>query len=86
MPKTYEEYLLLKKLQTGNKAEIKNEDIVQSYSWVNGISYRGPVFDVLECNESKVSSKGEILNTRFVWVTNLLVSKNNLSKMPEEED
>ncbi|MCG2791584.1 MAG: hypothetical protein L6305_07530, partial [Actinomycetia bacterium] len=45
------------------------------------ISYRGPVFDILECNESKVSSKGEILNTRFLWVTNLLVSKNNFKKI-----
>ena len=81
MPKTYEEYLSLKKLQTENKAEIKNEDALQSYSWVNGISYRGPVFDVLECSESKASSKGEIVNTRFVWVTNLLVSKNNFSKI-----
>jgi hypothetical protein len=81
MPKTYEEYLSLKSLQTDNKAEIKNEDTTQSYGWVNGISYRGPVFDVLECSESKTNGKGEILNTRFVWVTNLLVSKNNFKKI-----
>ena len=81
MPKTYEEYLSLKKLQTENKAEIKDEDTIQSYGWVNGISYRGPVFDVLECNESKTNGKGEILNTRFLWVTNLLVSKNNFKKI-----
>ena len=81
MPKIYEEYLSLKSFQTENKAEIKKEDILQNYSWVNGISYRGPVFDVLECNESKTNAKGEILNTRFVWITNLLVSKNNFNKI-----
>ena len=81
MPKTYEEYLSLKKLCPENRAEIKDKNIIQNYNWVNGISYRRPVFDILECNESKVSSKGEILNTRFVWVTNLLVSKNNFSKI-----
>ena len=81
MPDTYAEYLSLKKLCPENRAEIKDKNIIQNYNWVNGISYRGPVFDILECNESKTSSKGEILNTRFVWITNLCISKNNFKKI-----
>ena len=43
-------------------------------------SYRGPVFDVLQCSESKTNSKGERENTRFVWATNFLVSSSNCEK------
>jgi len=74
-------YLCLKKLCLQNIKEIKNKNIIQNYSWVNRISYRGPVFDVLECNESKTSGKGETENTRFVWATNFLVSNNNYIKI-----
>jgi len=81
MPDTYAEYLCLKSLCPENRAEIKDKNIIQNYNWVNCISYRGPVFDVLECNESKTDSKGETENTRFVWATNFLISKNNCSKI-----
>ena len=81
MPDTYAEYLCLKDLQPENRAEIKDEDTTQNFSWVNSISYRGPVFDVLECNESKPGSKGEIENTKFVWITNLNVDSNNFKKI-----
>ena len=81
MPDTYAEYLSLKKLCPENRAEIKDKNIIQNYNWVNSISYRGPIFDVLECNESKPSSKGEIENTKFVWITNLNVDSNNFKKI-----
>ena len=81
MPDTYQEYLSLKKLCPENKAEIKDGNIIQKFSWVNDISYRGPIFDVLECNESKPGSKGKIENTKFVWLTNLKVNKGNITKI-----
>jgi len=81
MPDTYREYLCLKSLCPQNRAEIKDKNIIQNYNWVNCISYRGPVFDVLECNESKTNNRGEIKNTRFVWISNLLVSKRNFIKI-----
>ena len=71
MPDTYKEFNLLKKLCPENTALIKDENITQHFSWVNDISYRDPVFDVLQCNESKPGSKGKIENTKFVWITNL---------------
>lgn len=40
MPKTYEEYLSLDKLQK-NRIEIVEDGVIQTYSWVNDISYRG---------------------------------------------
>lgn len=81
MPDTYAEYLCLKSLCPEKRGEIKDKNIIQNYNWVNGISYRGPVFDVLECNESKTNNRDEIKNTRFVWITNLLVRKRNFIKI-----
>ena len=46
MPKTYEECLSLEKLQK-NREEIIDSGIIQKFNWVNDISYRGPVFDIL---------------------------------------
>jgi len=81
MPDTYKEFNLLKKLCPENTALIKDENITQHFSWVNDISYRGPVFDVLQCNESKPGSKGKIENTKFVWITNLKVTGDNFKKI-----
>lgn len=80
MPDTYAEYLCLKSLCPENIKELKNNNIIQNYSWVNCISYRGPVFDVLECNESK-TGKGEREDTRFLWATNFLISSSNCKKI-----
>jgi len=46
MPKAYEEYLSLQRLQK-NREEIIDSGIIQKFNWVNDISYRGPVFDIL---------------------------------------
>ena len=81
MPDTYREYLSLKNLCPENIKEIKNNNIIQNYSWVNHISYRGPVFDVLECNESKTDSWGEREDTRFLWATNFLINSSNCKKI-----
>jgi hypothetical protein len=81
MPDTYSEYLSLRKMQQQNRAQIKDLDITQNFSWVNNIDYRGPLFDVLECSESKPGSKGKMENTKFVWITNLKVDSNNFKKI-----
>ena len=81
MPNTYSEYHALRNLQQQNRAEIKGGNVIQNFSWVTGISYRGPCFDILQCDESKVSSKGETKNTKFVWITNLGVDCINFSKI-----
>ncbi len=81
MPDTYREYLCLKSLCLENRKEIKNNNIIQNYHWVNRISYRGPVFDVLECNESKTDSEGEREDTRFLWATNFLINSSNYKKI-----
>jgi len=81
MPDTYREYLSLKSLCPQNIKEIKNKNIIQNYNWVNRISYRGPVFDVLECNESKTDSNGEREDTRFLWATNFLINSSNCKKI-----
>ena len=83
MPETYNEYISLKKLQSENRAEIRDGKTCQNFNWVTDIDYRGPCFDVLELIESKPGERGKMLvpdrvkNTRFVWMTNLKIDKDN---------
>ena len=46
------------------------------YSWVGGIDHKGNYFDVIELLEATSDKK-----TRFVWMTNLKVGKNNIIKI-----
>jgi hypothetical protein len=78
MPDTYAKFSNLKNLCSKNRIEIKNESIIQNFSWVNDISYRGCPFDVLELKEFD-STGGKY--TKFVWLTNLKVCSNNFSKI-----
>jgi len=71
----------LKSWQPENAAEIRNEKITQKFNWVTDIDYRGPCFDVLECNESKPSEKSQIGDTKFVWITNLKIRKSNFESI-----
>lgn len=78
MPDTYAEYLSLKCWQSENTVEIRKDEIIQKFNWVADIGYRGPCFDVLECNEFK---PGKIQDTRFVWITNLKIRKSNFESI-----
>ncbi len=75
MPDTYAEFNNLKNF-CKNTLEIKNENTIQNFSWVNDIGHRGFLFDVLELYES-----GEDKKTRFVWLTNFKVNKNNIAEI-----
>jgi hypothetical protein len=77
MPEVYAEYISLKECQQENRAQIKEGDLIQKFSWVTNIDYRGPCFHVLECNETKPGKKGRLETTRFVWITNIDIDKYN---------
>jgi len=76
MPERYDEFRRLKKLCPKNVIEIKDDKLVQKYSWVNEIDHKGNFFDVIELIETAPDKK-----TRFVWMTNLKVGKNNIIKI-----
>ncbi len=76
MPDRYDEFLKLEKLSTENRKEIIKDKTVSKYSWVNDIEHKENFFDVIELNE--VTEDGR---TRFVWLTNLKVTKNNIEKI-----
>ncbi len=76
MPDRYDEFLKLKKLCPQNEIELSNDNAVQKYSWVNDISHKENFFDVIELNEVNADNR-----TRFVWITNLDVGKNNITKI-----
>jgi len=76
MPERYDEFLRLKKLCPQNSLELTNDKTVGKFSWVNGIEHKGNFFDVIELNEVTTDGK-----TRFVWITNIGVNKNNVIKI-----
>ena len=76
MPERYDEFRRLKKLCPKNVIEIKDDKLVQKYSWVNGIDHKGNFFDVIELIETAPDN-----NTRFVFMTNIDVRKNNIIKI-----
>jgi len=82
MKDTYAWYESLKKKeQPENNAKIKNGEITQKFSWATGIKYRGPCFNIMECNERKPGKDGLLENTRFVWITNLPINECNFKEI-----
>ena len=76
MPERYEEFTKLKNLCPENEIEIANDKLSQKYGWVNDIDHKGNFFDVLELYESSKKKQ-----TRFVWLTNFKIGKNNITKI-----
>ena len=76
MSERYDEFLRLKSLSVENRKEIEEDEMVRKYSWVNGIDHKKNFFDVIELDESTVDKQ-----TRFVWLTNFKVGKNNIVKI-----
>jgi len=76
MPDRYDEFRRLKGLRTDNTVETGDGRISRKYSWVNDIYHKKNFFDVLECYETT-----EDKNTRFVFMTNIYVRKNNILKI-----
>jgi hypothetical protein len=74
--KRYKEFCQLKKLSQQNKTEISIGKISQKYFWVNNIEHKGNLFDVIELYETRKNKE-----TRFVWLTNFKVAKNNIIKI-----
>ena len=76
MPERYEEFLKLKKFCPKNSIELSDDKLSQSYGWVNDIEHKGNFFDVLELEELSIDKQ-----TRFVWLTNFKIGKNNITKI-----
>jgi hypothetical protein len=76
MPDRFDEFRRLKELCTDNTAEDISGRISRKYSWVNDIYHMKNSFDVLECYETTEDKK-----TRFVFMTNIYVRKNNIIKI-----
>ena len=56
---------------------------IQDYRWINDISYVDSKNDehtvgVLECLEEKPDSDGQLKTTRFKWITNFKLKRNNV--------
>ena len=76
MPERYDEFRRLEKLCRQNVIKLADDKAVQKYSWVNRIGHKGNYFDVIKLDEATLDKK-----TKFVWLTNLDVGKNNIVKI-----
>jgi len=76
MPDRYDEFKRLEKLSPENTLEDSPGGVSQKYSWVKGIFHRGNYFDVIKLIEKAPDKK-----TRFVFMTNLDVRKDNIVKI-----
>jgi DDE_Tnp_1-associated len=71
------------KLRTGPQAEVR-----QSFRWVNQIDYRDTQarahqLSVLTCHETTPEAEGLLQTTRFVWVTDFQLSRNNVRELAQ---
>ena len=68
IPELFDEYTRLKNMSRGNTVERENNDVNQTFSWVNNLKYQDHVLSALECIEVKKNTGEE---TRFVYLTDI---------------
>lgn len=89
IPTVYQEFEALKKLKDKKyfgKGIFEKNKAYQKYEWLNAIPYNKHSLNILECIETdpaKKKSKG-IEKTKFVWITNLDINKNNYHKIANQ--
>lgn len=79
-PDVFSEYIALKNMETQNRLSVINEVKNQEYAWVNGVDYHGVKLNVVECVEH---NKKENKTTRFVYITNFEVNKENCKEISD---
>lgn len=77
MPDVFDHYERIKKFHPENKSTVTLKGgTVQNFAWVSPLEHyrEDRTFHVLECQESRLRKKK---SKRFVWVTNIPISKTN---------
>jgi hypothetical protein len=88
----HEEFNALTQLAAENRLRFLTgvqSKTVQDFCWVNDIAYVDSFqvthsLDVIECLETKPDAEGQLHTTRFKWVTNFNVTKNNIIELSNE--
>ena len=67
---------------------LRNRSAQQRFRWVNQISYRDSqqrdhTLSVLECRETQPTPAGSRETTKFLWVTDLTLTKNNVREVAD---
>lgn len=81
MPSKFAEFEELKILEPENKHFRRKGNISQTFHFVNKIEHESHYFDVVECEEKKKTSNGEIKRKYFVWATNFNITKENVANI-----
>lgn len=81
MPAVFAEYEALKKQCPTNRNHYEDDDVTQTFRWVNDMNHEGHTFSVLECEEVKKKT-GEV--TTFVWISTIRVTKSNCQKFANQ--
>lgn len=79
MQATFKEYESLKKISPENILKTENENITQTYHWVNDIDYKSRLLNVLECQEDKFEK-----TTRFVFLSSFKLNAKNVEILSRE--
>lgn len=74
IPSIAQEYEKLKALEAENRLTTKKDEADYCYQWVNEIDYMAYKISAMECYEK---------NKRFVYLTNIEVSKKNVESLTE---
>jgi len=74
----YKEFEALKECSGKNIRKYETENVCQTYRWVNRIFYQDHYLNVLECLEFDKKKKKE---TKFLWILNYKITKNNCVKL-----
>lgn len=80
MPAVYQEYVSLKRENRENRGENNCDGMKQKYAWGLDVMQDKdtPGVNAMECFETK-----ENITTKFAWLTNFEINKNNFSKIGE---
>lgn len=86
MPTFYKEVWRIKQKNIANRKEVKNKNIIQTFSWVNFIEYQKDyLINALFCHEVTTKKDGSIKINDFAWITNINeLSYKNVDKIANE--
>lgn len=92
LPSVNEEFETLVSLTPENRCTFitgKDRDVRQEFRWVEDISYtdtnhKEHCLCVVECLETKSNSEGNLVSSKFKWITNIKVTKSRVVALANE--
>jgi hypothetical protein len=70
-------------------AQQRTERVVQVYRWAEGLSYtdsqkRVHSLNLIECQETRIDTRGQIAKIRYKWITNFSLTSRNVDRLANQ--